>query len=258
MQSKALPGSVVVLASSVGSLIVVFALAVIWVARLSIGYDVYVSALGAPGMPTAAWFQWALVLVSVGGLLIAFSTLGIRGSAAVLGWWRPATSLVLASGFFLFASQVTCTPGCPIPYGATFTWQDFVHTSAAVLAFALACWAMLQFAFLADGRRLARLSLGCCVAVAAIAAAGGLMSLAGLEPELGSRFELVATTIAIGWLVSVGVVTAVPPAPQRGSLRRTASARRLGLATGSGLTRAASESTVRQPTADARGLSAPQ
>src|SRR5690606_28065747 len=115
-----------------------------------------------------------------------------------------------------------------------------------------------QFTFLAEGRRLARLSLACCVLVAAIAAAGGLMSVFGLDTDLGSRFELAATTIAIGWLVSVGVAIAVPPAPQRGSLRRTASARRLGLATGSGLSPAGSDSTVLQPTADARGLSAPQ
>jgi hypothetical protein len=207
---------------------------------------------------SAAWFQWALVLVALGGLLIAVATAGIRVDAPILRWWRPAISLALASSFFLLASQVTCTPGCPLPYGATFTWQDLVHTSAAVLAFAFACCAMLQLAAMADSRRLARLSLACCLAVAAIAAAGGLMSVFGLEPGLGSRFELAATTIAIGWLVSVGVAIAEPPAPQRGSRRRTVSGRRLGLAAGPGLSRAASDSTVLQPTTDARGLSAPQ
>lgn len=258
MQSRALSRSVVVLASSVGSLIVVVALAIIWIARISVGRDVYVSELGAPGMPTAGWFQWALVLVSLGGLLIAVTTLDIRVNARVLGWWRPALSLALSSAFFLLTSQVTCTPGCPLPFGATFTWQDFVHTSAAVLAFALACWAMLQLASLQGGPRLARLSLACSFTVATVAGVGGLMSVLGLEAEMGSRFELVATTVAIGWLVSVGVAVAVPPAPQRAWPRRTVSARRRARAVGSAVSRAASDSTIRQPTVDARGLSAPR
>ncbi len=58
-------------------------------------------------------------------------------SAAVSRW--------IACGLFLFASQVTCSAGCPLPYGETFNMQDFLHTLAAVLAFAGSCWAAVEF-----------------------------------------------------------------------------------------------------------------
>ena len=41
----------------VGALCVLAALAIIWIARLSVHYDLYVSELGAQGMPTAKWFD---------------------------------------------------------------------------------------------------------------------------------------------------------------------------------------------------------
>ncbi|WKK70681.1 hypothetical protein Q0F99_12795 [Rathayibacter oskolensis] len=54
--------------------------------------------------------------------------------------------ILLAAGCFALASQVTCTAGCPLPVGPTFSWQDLIHTSAAVLGFAAACMAMLRLA----------------------------------------------------------------------------------------------------------------
>ena len=187
-----------------GTLCMAAALVILWIARLSVPYDLYVSELGAVGMPTARVFQAVLLLIVVGGALIALAGRGIRSRARILRWWTPSISLVVASAFFLVDSQVTCTAGCPLPVGATFTLQDFVHTLAAVLAFAAASWAILQCAFAVGHPVLARFSLVAAIAVAAISTAGGLMSLFRFEVVLGSRLELVATTIGLGWVVVFG------------------------------------------------------
>lgn len=187
-----------------GSVLVIAALGIIWGARLTIPWELYVSELGAQGMPTAEWFRIALLLIVAGGSLVAWSGRRIRSSGPVLGAWTPAVSLWIGCSLFLFASQITCTSGCPLPYGDSFTWQDFSHTLAAVLAFAAACWAMLQSAF-AQGRRvLSILSATTGVLVAVIAATGGLFSLLRFQEELGSRLEFIATTLAIAWLVMFG------------------------------------------------------
>lgn len=187
-----------------GSVLVIAALGIIWGARLTIPWELYVSELGAQGMPTAEWFRIALLLIVAGGSLVAWSGRRIRSSGPVLGAWTPAVSLWIGCSLFLFASQVTCTSGCPLPYGDSFTWQDFSHTLAAVLAFAAACWAMLQSAF-AQGRRvLSILSATTGILVAVIAATGGLFSLLRFQEELGSRLEFIATTLAIAWLVMFG------------------------------------------------------
>lgn len=191
-----------------GSALVLFALAIIWGARLSIPRELYVSELGAQGMPTAEWFRAALLLIVVGGSLVAWSGRRIRSGARFLSAWTPAVSLWVGCSLFLFASQVTCTSGCPLPYGDTFTWQDFSHTLAAVLAFAAACWAMLQSAFARGHRVLAVLSATTGILVAVIAATGGLFSLFRFQQEFGSRLEFVATTLAIAWLVLFGVTLA--------------------------------------------------
>ena len=194
-----------------GSVLVLAALVIIWVARVSQGRDLYVSELGAAGQPTARWFEGALLLIVAGGSLIAYAARGIRSRLPILAIWAPAVSLWIGCGFFLVASQVTCTTGCPLPVGVTFTWQDLIHTVVAVLAFAAACFGMLQVSFAAGHRSLARFSLGAAVAVAVIAGAGGILSLARFQAEFGSRLELAATTIALGWLLTLGLVTALRP-----------------------------------------------
>jgi hypothetical protein len=83
-----------------------------------------------------------------------------------------------------------------------------VHTGAAVVAFAAACVAMLQAASASRGRALRLLSAVCGIAVALIAATGGVLSLAGVATDLGGVLELVATSIAIAWLVVFGATTA--------------------------------------------------
>lgn len=194
------------LAASFGCVAVIVALMIIWMSRLPIARDLYVSELGAQGEPTARAFMIALLLIVAGGSAIAFAGRRVRSRLRVLALWTPAVSLWIACGFFLFASQVTCTAGCPLPYGPSFNLQDFLHTLAAVLAFALACWAMLQAAFAQGHRVLARLSLASSVLVAVIAGTGGLLSLFQFQQGFGSRLEFVATTIAIAWLVIFGGV----------------------------------------------------
>uniref|UniRef100_UPI0035ABB809 hypothetical protein n=1 Tax=Microbacterium sp. BF1 TaxID=2821146 RepID=UPI0035ABB809 len=58
-------------------------------------------------------------------------------------------------------------------------------------------------------RRLRVLSLGAGVSTAAIAAAGGILSLLQFRTDIGSILELVATTIGMGWLAILGMDTAV-------------------------------------------------
>jgi hypothetical protein len=191
---------------AVGVLCITAALAIIWLARLTIPRDLYVSELGAQGMPTAQAFQVALVLIVIGGVAIGWAGRAIRSGPRILNLWSPSMTLFVASAFFLVASQVTCTPGCPVPYGPGFTWPDFVHTTAAVIAFAAACWTILQCAFAVGHRALRAFSLVASIAVAVIAGAGGLMSLLDWNANIGSRLELVATTIGLAWILVFGLV----------------------------------------------------
>lgn len=187
------------------------ALVLLFVARAGIAGDVYVSELGASGMPTARVFELVLLLIAGGSLLIGWAGRGIRSRARVFRWWPPSLSLALAGAFFLVDSQVSCTPGCPVPVGPTFTPQDFVHTLAAVLAFAFASWAIMQCAFAIGHPALSRISAAAAIAVAAASTAGGLMSLFRFQAELGSWFEWAATTIGLAWIVVFGVGLALPP-----------------------------------------------
>lgn len=196
-------------AALAGCALVTAALAIIWIARSTVPRELYVSELGAEGEPTAGWFQFALVLIVIGGAAVAWAGRRVRSSVRILSAWTPAVSLWVGCALFLFASQVTCTAGCPLPYGATFNWQDFWHTLAAVLAFAAACWAMLQTSFAREHRLLAALSLTMALAVAVIASTGGLFSLFRFQAALGGRLEFIATTLAIAWLVVFGAVLAL-------------------------------------------------
>jgi hypothetical protein len=197
-----------VAASIIGGVLVLAALVIIWAARLTVDHDVYVSELGATGAPTAHAFEVALLLVVVGGSLIAFAGRDVRSRVRFLALWTPAISLWIASGFFLVASQVTCTAGCPVPYGPSFDWQDLTHIVCATAAFVVSCWAMLQTSFAHGHRVLSRFSLAMGAAVGLIAAAGGILSLARFQADFGSRLELAATTLAIAWVAVYGGVIA--------------------------------------------------
>ena len=222
------------IASIAGSVLVAAALTIIWVARMSIDRVLYVSGLGADGEPTAGWFAFALLLLVVGGFSVAWAARGLRSTVPWLSIWTPSFSVAMASALFLVASQVTCTTGCPLPVGPAFTWQDLVHTTVAVLAFALAAFAMLQVSFVEGRRTLRLLSLVAGVSTAVIAAAGGILSLLQFRTDIGSILELVATTIGMGWLAVLGMDTAIArhrrprratwsPAPRAVALRRSTS-----------------------------------
>lgn len=197
--------------AAAGILCVAAALAIIWLARLTIPRDLYVSELGATGMPTAQAFQVALVLIVVGGVAIGWAGRRIRSRPRILNLWSPSMTLFVSCGFFLIASQVTCTPGCPVPYGPGFTWPDFIHTTAAVIAFAAAVLTILQCAFAVGHRMLRLFSLIAAIAVAVIAGAGGLMSLLDFYATIGSRLEFVATTIGLAWILVFGLVLLLSP-----------------------------------------------
>jgi hypothetical protein len=180
-------------------------LTLIWVARLSAGRYLYVSELGAIEEPTAELFRWAMTAVAIGAAITAVAmpagSLSPRGRAFRM--LPPALVLLVAAGAFAVASQVTCTQYCPLPVGPAFTWQDLVHTLSAVIGFAGASWVMLQVASDARLRRLARFSLVAAFAVAGIAATGGILSLLRFGTEVGGLLELVATTVALAWLVGL-------------------------------------------------------
>lgn len=197
--------------AAAGVLAVIAALAILAGVRLSVPRDAYVSELGADGEPTAGAFRVALLLVVAGGAAVAVAGRGIRSRPAVLRWWPPSVTLAASSALFLVAAQVPCSPGCPVPYGPLFTWQDFTHTTAATLAFVAACWAMLQCAFAVGHRVLRGISLGSAIAVAVTSATGGLMSLFGFYANEGSRLEWVATGIGLAWMAVFGTVVAFGP-----------------------------------------------
>lgn len=197
--------------AGLGIVCVLAALVIIWAARLTVPRDLYVSELGATGMPTARAFQVALVLIVIGGVAIGWVGRDVRSRPRILNLWSPSTTLFVSCAFFLVASQVTCTAGCPVPYGPLFTWRDFIHTTAAVIAFAAAVLTIVQCAFAVGHRALQVFSLCAGIAVAVIAGAGGLMSLLDFYANVGSRLEFVATTIGLAWILVFGLTLLAGP-----------------------------------------------
>jgi hypothetical protein len=179
-------------------------LVLLWGARVAIGRFVYVSELGATGEPTAWAFSLALLLIAAGALVVAGVSTHLASRVRFFAAWTPSVSIAVSSLSFVFISQVTCTKGCPLPVGSTFTWQDFTHTSVAVIGFAAACFGMLQVATARDHPGLARLSLVSAILVAVVAGAGGILSLARFAQDLGGLLEFTATTIALLWLALLG------------------------------------------------------
>jgi hypothetical protein len=176
-------------------------LSLIWIARASVDRFLYVSELGAEGEPTAGMFRCALLLIAAGAGLLALCAPDLSPRARWLAVVSPAAVLAGSAVAFAIASQVTCTRYCPLPVGPTFTWQDFIHTLCAVLGFIGAAFVMLQVAWDRRYRALGRFSLIAALAVAAIAATGGILSLLQLATQLGGVLEFVATSVALLWMV---------------------------------------------------------
>ncbi|QCR18529.1 DUF998 domain-containing protein [Agrococcus sp. SGAir0287] len=192
----------------VGALAVVALVAgavVIGIQRARTEQFMYISELGAVGLRTEEWFRWGFVLVIVGIALVGWIVRDVRSRGRVLDRWRPSLSLVVSAAWFLVASQVNCTDGCPAPTMPNATPRDAVHISAAVLGFAAGAWAMLQLATATD-RWMRRLSAVGGVLVASIAATGGLISLARANTDVGSTLEYVAAAIGVAWLVTLTIV----------------------------------------------------
>jgi hypothetical protein len=187
-------------------------LTLLWGARIAANRFIYVSELGADGEPTAWAFRWALLLIAAGAVVVAAAGPHLRSRLRILAVTTPSVSLLIAGGAFAVASQVTCTSGCPLPVGASFTWQDFIHTVIAVLGFAAACIAMLQVATARDHPGLARLSMVSAIVVAVVAGTGGILSLARFMTHLGGLLEFTATTVALLWLavLALALLVAVP------------------------------------------------
>ncbi len=193
-----------------GTAAVLSGLALIWAARLTVPYPVYVSELGAHGTPTAGPFAVALLCIAAGGIAIALAAGHARSDVRVLGRWIPAVTIGFAGVCFAVASQVTCTATCPVPLvDPRSTVQDLTHTVFAVLGFAAACYAMLQVAFSRRRPRVARFSLVSCIAVGAISGAGGLLALVHVAVDFGSWLEFAGMTVAIVWLATYGLALIV-------------------------------------------------
>lgn len=165
----------------------------------------YISELGAVYMRSEEWFRWGFVLVVVGIALVACVLRDVRSRGRILDRWRPSVSLLVSAGWFLVASQVNCTDGCPAPFTPASTPRDTVHIAAAVLGFAVGAWGMVQLATATD-RWMRRISAVGGVLVAAFAATGGLISLARGNTDVGSTLEYVAAAIGVAWLVTVTIV----------------------------------------------------
>lgn len=195
-------------AAILGCAFALASLALIWGARAAVGRPIYVSELGAVGMATREVFTWGLLSLVAAGVLIGWAGRHVRGDA--LRGWSPSVSLWLASALFLVASQVTCTYGCPAPVGAAFTWQDLGHTLAAVLAFCLACVAMLQLSRVRPHHSMTTLSAVGAWSVAGFAGVGGILGLLRDSVEVGAAFEFAAMTIAVCWVVAFGASLAAP------------------------------------------------
>ncbi len=197
--------------SVLGAVAALGAVAVIWAARLTVEGTVYVSELGSPAMPTAEAFNAALLVLAAGGVLAGLGALGQRSAARWLGRWSIAASLVTSGLAFLVASRVPCTAGCPVPFTEGATAQDLVHVVTAVIGFAAAAWAMLQTAF-GDGPRALRMLSRCAaIAVALIAAVGGLLSVLQFRTDIGATMEFTAMSVAVLWLAGFALSNAARP-----------------------------------------------
>ena len=197
---------------AVGAMLVTGSAAVIWALRSGYAGAIYVSGLGAAGEPTASAFNVALLVLGVGGVLVALSARGVRPyhrAPRPVRAVAPWALLLIASLCFVAASRVTCSAKCPIPSDPRFTVADAVHISLAVAGFALACLTMLLVAAVASSKALRVSSLVAALAVGVIAGVGGILSLAETNVLLGGWLEFIAMTLALLWLAWYAVAVAV-------------------------------------------------
>ncbi|MFJ4037404.1 DUF998 domain-containing protein [Microbacterium sp. NPDC090007] len=180
--------------------------ALIWLCRLWDPSVHYVSQLGATGMTTAPLFNLALLLLAIAAVLVERALL-VRGAGYVAGW-PIATTLMLCGLCFGFASVVTCSPGCPVPFTAGALPQDLVHISFAVLGFALAIVAMAQTTALRRRPWMRAASMLTLIAVGVASFTGAMIALYRGDTVLGGNLEFTAATLAIIWFGVFGLQVA--------------------------------------------------
>ncbi|WP_160075393.1 DUF998 domain-containing protein [Pseudoclavibacter sp. 8L] len=191
--------------------ILLVSVATIWFTRSQVTEQVYVSGLGATGMPTADVFNTALLGIGVGALLGAPSLAGIRSGLRWLSWSASGT-LVATALAFVGASQITCTYGCPIPFTPGSTLQDLVHIVFAATGFTGAAVVMVQLATSSLPRPTRLIAWGAAGATGLVAAAGASLSLLRFRTDLGATLEFIAMTVGVVWLAGLMVRQALLPA----------------------------------------------
>ncbi|GAA2177227.1 hypothetical protein GCM10009847_02290 [Leucobacter tardus] len=171
----------------------------IWVSRVFTSESAYVSEMGAAGAPMATVFNLSLVLVGVAAFLVERS---LHAHPVVHAHLLPQLggALLIGGLMFVVAATVTCTEGCPVPFTAGSTVQDFIHIASAVLGFGAALAAMVITGFAGRSRWVRTVSLGGALAVLVTASTGALIALFDGPTWFGGWLEFVATTIAIVWL----------------------------------------------------------
>lgn len=198
-------GVVAIVALVVGSV-------VIGVQRASLDRFLYISEMGAVGLPTEEPFRFGFGCVAVGIGLVAWVVRDVRSRARLLSAWPPALSLAASAACFAVASQVNCSEGCPVLLAEGMQLRDLIHISFAVLGFVAGCFAMLQFASARDAW-MRRLSVVGGILIGVIAAIGGVISLVRGNTDVGSTMEFVAAAIGVAWLIVVTVLDLMPARP---------------------------------------------
>ncbi|RFA19832.1 DUF998 domain-containing protein [Subtercola boreus] len=191
-----------------GALLLAGAVTAIWSLRLTSRADVYLSEMGAPDAPAAPLFNTALLLLAIGGILVAVARRRTRSSVGVLGAWTVSATLVFACLSIAVASRVTCTPGCPVPFTAGSTAADVVHTLFATLGFGGVGLAIIQAAFAPGLRALHPVSIASGALIILLSGTGGLLSIFHYRVDLGGWLELAAATIALLWVIAFALVPA--------------------------------------------------
>lgn len=194
------------------AVILLVSVATIWWTKTQVTDHVYVSGLGATGMPTADIFNTALLGIGVGGLLGAPALDDIRSRVAWLPWSASAT-LIATSLAFIGASRVTCTYGCPIPFTPGSSPQDLIHIALAATGFTGAAVVMVQVATSALSRVTRLVAWGAAGATGIVAAGGATLSLLRFRTDVGANLEFIAMTVGVVWLAGLLVRRAAGSAP---------------------------------------------
>lgn len=202
----------------VGAALLAAGVTIIWLSRLASHTDVYLSEMGASDAPAPLLFNSALLMIALGGALVALGRVGIWSRVRWLAAWSISATLLFACFSIAIASRVTCSPGCPVPFTSGSSAADFVHTLFATLGFAAVGFAIIQAAYARALRPLFAVSIASGVLIILASGLGGLLSIFRFHADLGGWLELAAATVALLWVIVFALVkvavpgSAAPPA----------------------------------------------